>query len=240
MVYKKISFLFYICNLQLATAQQIIIENPSASQCIAAPCSYIGDCRSNTNECGEGVDFCNDASMWVPACGGGGTLEKDGVIYETTPQVTTPQTTDPTRRPTAAPQQSTPAIAATTTIATPDTLALSSPSSTTDTPPSPAPTTAWHLWINGKENENKQQGVVGITTGREGDEDWKPSNETGWFDPDRWDSVGREDPEEEESFIDKINPFHSGATPHSHDCFWRVSTIVTAVLSMTLFIGVPL
>ena len=165
------------------TQSQYSIENPSLTQCLATPCDYVGECRSDSDECGEGSDYCNNLSIWVPACGGGGALQKEPAMTDaaniegdSNSQIDIGSTED------------------------------------TDTKedPTPAPTTAWDAWINSKNNGGssggKNQGVIGYTTGKEGEEDWKPSEEAGWFDKQGWESGNRTN-DEDESIFSKYNPF---------------------------------
>jgi hypothetical protein len=174
------------------TLSQNSIENPSVTQCLAAPCDYVGECRSDSNECGEGSNYCNELSIWVPACGGGGTLEKETTLTETTVQAIIQEEED--------------------------TNSQIDVTLTTDTnnkvEPSPSPTTAWDAWTNSKNNGGssgggENQGVIGYTTGKEGEEDWSPSTESGWFDKQGWESGNRTN-EGDESIFSKYNPFSRG------------------------------
>ena len=77
--------------------------------------------------------------------------------------------------------------------------------------PTPSPTTAWEAFVkennlggNGGNND-KDQGVKGLTTGKEGqgNSTYVPQNETGWFDSAGWSNTGR--PEEDEGgILDKM------------------------------------
>lgn len=151
---------------------QYDINNPSVTQCIAAPCEYIGECRSDFNECGGGTSYCNELSIWVPACGGGGTLQKNPTLTAATQSEVDSSLTDKNK----------------------------------ENDPTPSPTTAWDAWTNSKNNEDKNQGVIGYTTGKEGEENWTPSEELGWFDKQGWESGNRTN-DEDESIFSKYNPF---------------------------------
>lgn len=181
-----ISLAVFICTLEISSSQYSI-DYPSPTQCLAAPCDYVGECRSANTDCGEGADYCNELSLWVPACGGGGTLQKEPTATASTNAA----------------------------VETEDTSSESNLSLATDTnnydEPTAAPTTAWDAWINGKTNEEKGEsnGVIGYTTGKEGEENWTPSNETGWFDKQGWDSGNRTN-EEDGSVFSKYNPFSRG------------------------------
>ncbi|KAL9190560.1 hypothetical protein ACHAXT_000266 [Thalassiosira profunda] len=134
------------------------------SQCVAAPCTYVGECRDRSGVCGDTVMHCNANSIWVPACGGGGGLVKPA------PTVSSPS--PPTNRPIVQPQpQTTPE---------PPTDALTS----FNEEPSSRPTTNWEGWLAKSDPAN--QGVVGLTTGKEGEEEYVASNATGGFNPDSW------------------------------------------------------
>ncbi|KAL3791627.1 hypothetical protein HJC23_012217 [Cyclotella cryptica] len=185
MIIKIITLVVFICTLE-PTSSQYNIDNPSPTQCVAAPCDYVGECRSVNVECGEGADYCNESSLWVPACGGGGTLQKDTIVTAST------------------------AVA----VQTDSTSSDATLSSTTDTnnndEPTSTPTTAWEAWINGKTNEERGEsnGVIGYTPGKESG-NWTPSNDTGWFDKQGWDS-GNRTQEEDGSLFSKYNPFSRG------------------------------
>jgi hypothetical protein len=178
------TFFFILCFLPVRPAQsQYNIDNPSIIQCLAAPCNYVGECRSDSNECGEGNAYCNELSTWLPACGGGGTMQKQTTLTDSTVQlVVQADTTDP---------QSDLGLTAGT---------------NNEEEPSQSPTTAWDAWINSKNQGEKHQGVVGYTTGKEGEEDWAPSDTVGWFDKQGWES-GNRTKDEKESLFDKYNPF---------------------------------
>ncbi|KAL3776922.1 hypothetical protein ACHAWO_004161 [Cyclotella atomus] len=170
--------------VQMSLSQNSI-ENPSVTQCLAAPCDYVGECRSDSNTCGEGSSYCNDLSIWVPACGGGGTLEKEPALTETASTAQASVQDD---------------IDSQTDIDLTDTNTIDNPS--------PTPTTAWEAWTNNKNNgqSGNNQGVIGYTTGKEGEEDWAPSEEPGWFDKQGWES-GNRTKGEDESIFSKYNPF---------------------------------
>eukprot|EP00956_Cyclotella_meneghiniana_P024083 scaffold48013_cov78-Cyclotella_meneghiniana.AAC.8 len=177
------------CLLVPTTLSQYNIESPSITQCLASPCEYIGECRSDSNECGEGSNYCNELSIWVPACGGGGTLQKEPTFTAAAPTITLDEDNM-------------------------DANAQIDFGSSSDTDnkdePTPSPITAWEAWTSGKtDGSNNQGGVIGYTTGKEGEEDWDPaeqSQDNGWFDKQGWESGNRTN-DEDESIFSKINPF---------------------------------
>ena len=86
---------------------------------------------------------------------------------------------------------------------------------TTVTSPAPAPTingqqtftaeptTAWEAWVSGESDKDK--GVIGLTTGNEGNENYTQSNGTDtWFNGDTWQN-GRNETKDDGSLIDKID-----------------------------------
>ena len=172
---KVISLVIFICSTQISQSQYSI-SDPSIN-CMAAPCDYSGECRAGSGDCGEGSDYCNADAIWLPACGGGGTLEKDPVFTASTD---TPVQMEDTNSQTAG---------------------------TDNKGPTSSPTTAWDAWINGKNNGGEENtGVIGYTTGKEGEEDWEADEEPGWFDKQGWES-GNRTKDEDASFFDKYNPF---------------------------------
>ena len=179
--------LIFFCighNLPLIYAQ-------SEKNCVALPCTYKNECRDKFNTCGGGQLYCNSESLWLPACGGGGSFERpsendnaeSNQVYESTttppptPRPTLRSTSTPTKRPTNSP-----------------TLSPQQPSiETSPTPPrADTPTTtstaaAFEGWLseqNGPKNE------IGTSTDQEDTENYSPSN-LGWFDASGWD--GRRD-----------------------------------------------
>jgi hypothetical protein len=72
----------------LATSSSEPIESSQVEQCIGSPCIYKGECRDKNGECGETVSHCDAESQWVPACGGGGGLDKPTAIEPTATVVT--------------------------------------------------------------------------------------------------------------------------------------------------------
>ena len=71
------------CLLVPTTLSQYNIESPSITQCLAPPCECIGECRLDSNECGEGSNY-----LWVPACDGGGALQKEPTFTAAAPTIT--------------------------------------------------------------------------------------------------------------------------------------------------------
>ena len=183
--------------LPLASSQPPL---PSPSQCVAgaAPCTYAGECRSQSGVCGDTVMHCNANSVWVPACGGGGGLVKPAPA----PAVS------PTNRPIVPPQPQTAPEPPPT-----DSLASSNEE------PSSRPTTNWEGWL--AKNDPANQGVVGLTTGKEGEEEeYVASNATGGFNPDSW---GYRE-EEEEGWLDGIGFLNSAANRRT----WKVAFLASA------------
>eukprot|EP00578_Thalassiosira_sp_NH16_P015816 CAMPEP_0181110904 /NCGR_PEP_ID=MMETSP1071-20121207/18971_1 /TAXON_ID=35127 /ORGANISM="Thalassiosira sp., Strain NH16" /LENGTH=216 /DNA_ID=CAMNT_0023194723 /DNA_START=92 /DNA_END=740 /DNA_ORIENTATION=+ len=56
-----------------SSQRNVPITDPS-SQCIAAPCPYMGECRDRSGSCC--AECCNADSQWLPGCGGGGTMSR--------------------------------------------------------------------------------------------------------------------------------------------------------------------
>lgn len=172
------------CKSQLILLVLVIISVIDAlqpSQCIASPCLYSGECRDRSGLCGDTVAHCNAESQWVPACGGGGNLKK-------------PQAAQQVNTPIASPTQSS--------AGTPQQAASSF-----------EPTTLWQGWLGREKGSggNKDEGVAGLTTGNESDERFeRPNYNTtglnGW-DAGQWDGSARGSGEEEQGWLDKINPF---------------------------------
>jgi hypothetical protein len=174
-----------------------IMYSQSEATCVAIPCTYIGECRDKFNVCGAGQSFCNSESLWLPACGGGGSLERPSSSgndnentdandhNQSTPSPPTPQPTlrntpNPTNRPTNRPTGGFPTLAPQVSSI----LSLPTPASiVSSAEASSSPTTAFEGWLseqNGPKNE------VDASTGNEDDGDYNPSNET-WFDVAGWD-----------------------------------------------------
>ena len=151
-----IHLIWFFTILPLASSQNLGLQitDPIPSQCLDAPCIYIGDCRSQDGVCGETAVHCNDDSTWVPACGGGAGLAK--------PIVTSPPLTaqpsifmpDPVPTATMAPQSIPPKISPTTTAPTPTgTFILRGPSGT----PGPTEDVGWFdpdSWDSGVSGQN--------------------------------------------------------------------------------------
>jgi hypothetical protein len=215
MTIRIISLAVFIRTLE-KTSSQYNIENPSPTQCLAAPCDYAGDCRSANIECGEGADYCNESSLWVPACGGGGTLQKETTITASTK--TTVQTD----------------------VTSSETNLNTATDAINNYEPTSAPTTAWDAWINGETNdaEGDSNGVIGYTTGKEGEENWTPTNDTGWFDKQGWNPENRTK-KEDGSLFSKYNPFslsdedkNIGARPLGGLVWRSAGCLIVAILTM--------
>lgn len=204
------------CLLVPATLSQHNIENPNLTQCLAAPCEYIGECRSDSNECGEGSNYCNELSIWVPSCGGGGTLQKEPTFTAAAPTITLEEENMDMNTQ----------------------IDLDSTSDTNNNDePTPSPITAWEAWTSGKTDGagGSNQGVIGYTTGNEGEEDWDPadqSQDNGWFDKQGWESGNRTD--EDDSLLSKINPFgrddDSGARS-TNQILWKFAAAACLMVS---------
>jgi hypothetical protein len=194
------------------------IENPSVTQCLAAPCDYVGECRSDSNTCGEGSSYCNELSIWVPACGGGGTLQKEPALAQTASTAEAMVQDD---------------------VDSQTGLGLTDANSIDN--PSPAPTTAWDAWTNSKNNGGssggKNQGVIGYTTGKEGEEDWAPSEEPGWFDKQGWES-GNRTKNEDESIFSKYNPFNRDNEGNAATSIAVMRSLIAAVCLTVIVIDV--
>ena len=181
-----------------------LIYSQTAANCVAVPCVYIGECRDQFNECGEGMSYCNSQSLWLPACGGGGTLERptsspESESNENTSSANTNQNTSPTLQPT----RMTPS---------PSILSIDRPQPDPTLPPqlisilstptpvaaatinaSTSPTTEFEGWLASKDNPQNEEGES-TGSGNNNNGVSNPSNGTGWFDVAGWDSGrGKED-----------------------------------------------
>ncbi|KAL7541116.1 hypothetical protein ACHAWF_006859 [Thalassiosira exigua] len=206
-------FCFFIVQnrhrLPLASAQQI--DSPSRTQCLAAPCTYRGECRSSSNVCGDTVAYCNANSIWVPGCGGGGGLDKPEPVVEAfspppPPPVPPPANWPAMQSPAVVPAPATPPANGPA-MPSPAAIPLPAPAPAPFPPgePTATPTTKWQLWTstnNKQEEDEGNKGVAGLTTGKEGEGNYTASNDTGWFDPETWDGGAGE---KEEGVIDKID-----------------------------------
>ncbi|KAL7440572.1 hypothetical protein ACHAXH_009124 [Discostella pseudostelligera] len=171
--------LVLLCHLHLVAIVSAQ-TTPSSTLCLSAPCEFVGECRDKYNTCGDTTAHCNSESIWVPACGGGGGIYKPS----------TGDTAVSSPAPAPALTYSTPPILMPTTTNTMKTQQ-------TDTA---QPTTAWESWMS----EDTDGGVIGLTTGHEGEGNYTQSNGTdSWFNGDTWQN-GR-NVTEEESLIDKID-----------------------------------
>ena len=195
---RTLAALIFFCighNLPLIYAQSATRQN-----CVALPCTYKNECRDKFNTCGGGQLFCNLESLWLPACGGGGSFERpsendnadandqnENTTPPPTPLPTLRYTSTPTKRPTNA-----------STLDELPTL-LSSQQSSTETPPtlesiaSRADThTAYEGWLS---EQNAPKNEIDASTGQEEISNYNPSN-TAWFDKAGWD--GRREKDENE------------------------------------------
>lgn len=89
------------------------------------------------------------------------------------------------------------------------------------------PTTAWEAWVSGESDQDK--GVIGLTTGNEGDGNYTQSNGTEtWFNGDTWQN-GRNETNEDENLLDKID-FWSNSDSSSSGSESRVEHILLLVI----------
>lgn len=167
-----------LCHLLFMTSSLELTPEATSTNCVAAPCTYRGECRDKFGNCGASIVYCNQHSLWVPSCGGGGNLDKPVVEEQPQPAANV-------------------------------------------IPPTSSPITNWEKWLLEKNNEpdpapgnnnnNQQQqqqpqkegqkGVAGLTTGKEGNGDYTPTNDTSWINPDTWGS--RPEEEEEKGVVGK-------------------------------------
>lgn len=183
----KTSKLLLTCNLwlvihhvPLASSQET--SSPLPSSCLAAPCTYRGECRDRWGICGDTVAHCNAESLWEPGCGGGLGLDKPIGVQELAP-LPSPPVNEPTRRPTRmAPPTEGPTTA----------------------------WEAWIG--KGKDNQPSNEDhagdedqTAGVTAGNAGDvQGTAPTNDTEWagFNADEWGYRGEGD-SEDEGLLDK-------------------------------------
>ena len=151
-----------------------MVYSQSEVNCVDIPCAYKGECRDKFSECGAGESFCHSESLWIPECGGGGSLERpsssgnnndntDANDHQNqstspppppTPQPTLRNTPNPTNRPLNRPTGGLPTLPPQlSSILKPPNL----PTTTTSIPEASAsPTTAFENWLseqNGPKNE---------------------------------------------------------------------------------------
>ena len=203
-------------NIPLISSQQIL--NPSAINCLGAPCMYKDDCRDSSGLCGDGIDHCNEMSQWIPLCGGSANLEKPS-LFEPSPSSTTSYQTTPKMpvmmptimaSPQGEPSTMSPGTSTqtTTTVEQPPSSSAiieSAEGTTTSAPPS----TAWNSWVGGgnKNDGNEENGPTKSST-----------NETDWFNNvadswgERFNSTEGDEDEEDESFFDKIDFWNNNAS----------------------------
>ena len=165
----------------------------SSNQCLSAPCEYVAECRDQMGTCGDTTAHCNSESIWVPACGGGGG------IYKPSTMDTAATSPAPMMTSSSTPPLMMPTTTATETNTMPTRQILTS-----------EPTTAWEAWLSGEENADQDKGVIGLTTGNEGKENYtQTSNGTtttdSWFNGDTWQNGRNDTKEEDESLLDKID-----------------------------------
>jgi len=205
-------------NIPLVLSQVSI--NPSATNCIGAPCMYVDDCRDSSGLCGDGIDHCNDMSQWVPLCGGSANLEKPSFDYEPSPSTTTTyQTTPkmPVMMPTimTSPQEEPSTMSSETSTQTTSTVEQPSSSSsiiesaegtTTSAPPS----TAWKAWVGGGNKNDGNEENSSPTKSSTNETDWFNNVADSWGE--RFNSTeGDDEDDENESFFDKIDFWNNNA-----------------------------
>ena len=154
----------YLCscillfNLLSLASSQYEPSYVSPVMCIGAPCLYKGECRDKVGECGDTVLHCDAESQWVPACGGGGDVDKPAATETTA--ATAPQATS----------------------------SSGSIESSLVERPTFSPITAWEGWTNQNNDQpNYDQGVPDPTTGQEGGSNTASNGAPDWFDPNAWD-----------------------------------------------------
>lgn len=209
-----------LCTIPLASAQGIASLLPN--NCLAAPCTYRGECRDRTGVCGNTVVYCNKDSLWVPGCGGGMNLDKPTAAHATaqaahaTAQATPPPTQPPTRRP---------LIRA---------------------PPTASPSTAWEAWTAARkppppvpieDDEEDEDHILGMSTGQEGDgNNPMPSNDTSWagFDANGWGYREEEGAEKEGLFDKGMNMIGFGEGDENGSAMRASKTELVFLWSMSL------
>mmetsp|Transcript_26484 Transcript_26484/g.54607 ORF Transcript_26484/g.54607 Transcript_26484/m.54607 type:complete len:310 (+) Transcript_26484:44-973(+) len=197
------------------------ITSPSDTQCMSDPCLYQYECRSKLGICGTELAYCNSASTWVPACGGGANLVRPD--YESLLAIENTSATAPSNSSGAGDAAATTQAAANQAVQSQQ----MQQQQMQPNPPTLSPTTAWEAFVKQNSGQNDTPGGSGTaaTTGSNNDPDAEPkevvgysgeeggrvvnasnyqpptNEETGWFDKAGWDTQGR--PVEEESgFLD--------------------------------------
>jgi len=166
-----------------------LIHSLAASNCVALPCTYTKECRDRFNACGGGQSFCNSESLWLPACGGGGSLERpsgndnDNVDANDQNQSTTPPPTPlPTLRITPTPTKRA------TNVSTGGLPTLPpQPSLTAAIPPTPA-----SIVSSAEQNGNDPKNEIDASVSNEDSGNYNPSN-VAWFDKAGWDGRRQKD-----------------------------------------------
>ncbi|KAL3803949.1 hypothetical protein ACHAW5_001726 [Stephanodiscus triporus] len=72
-----------LLNLPPLISSQSELSNVTPVLCVGSPCLYKGECRDKFGECGVTSSHCDAESQWVPACGGGGDLDKPTAMETT-------------------------------------------------------------------------------------------------------------------------------------------------------------
>jgi len=164
-----------------------LIHSLAASNCVALPCTYTKECRDRFNTCGRGQPFCNSESLWLPACGGGGSFERpSGNDYVDTNDQNQSTTPPPTPLPTP---RNTPNPTKTLTNVSTDGLPTlpPQPSSTVAIPPTPA-----SIVSSAEQNGNGPKNEMDASTSHEDSGNYNPSN-VAWFDKAGWDGRRQKD-----------------------------------------------
>ena len=168
--------------------------NPTASNCLALPCIYKGECRAASGDCGDTNEFCNDNSIWIPICGGGANLDKEPEFDDTLvpppqpiPQPISPP--PPTNEPVMMPTSLQNMMDNPTTKSPQAVIQIESPSDVQQEVAAAvitsSPTTAWQAWI-GQENKDDEQSGPNQGTNNKNE---TTNNQPDWFTDvaDNWD-----------------------------------------------------
>ena len=226
-------------NLLPLISSQVL--NPSASNCLGAPCMYRGDCRDRSGLCGDGIDHCNEMSQWLPLCGGSANLEKPSLFEPSPSSTTTYQTTPkmPVMMPTimTSPQEEPSTMSSgtstqtTTLVEQPSSIIESAEGTTTSAPPS----TAWKAWVGGgnKNDGNEEENSPTKSS----------TNETDWFNnvADSWgerfnstEGDDEDDEDEDESFFDKIDFWNNNAAAQEEYAFSLNGMLILSSIMMIM------
>ena len=198
--------------------------NPTASNCLALPCVYKGECRGASGECGDTNEFCNDDSIWIPACGGGADLNKepefennDKPVPTTSPQLKPqPMSPPPTNEPVMIPTSLQNMMNNPTTKAPQSTIQIiESPSDeqqdvTAAAVMTSSPTTAWQAWIGQQTKDDEQSGTnnQGSNETNNNQPDWFTDVADNW--DERYNNTEQSDDNGDGGFFDSIGNWFDG------------------------------